>query len=702
MGPDESKIVGGSGGNGNDDDDDYQWVEGVDYEVPDHESHRLDRRSKLDEQCDAWFARLLLQQSTENDNDTSADSSSSSPFCCAGPIADAAAAQLATVPVLVNDVERPRTGPDADIEWTPYVTTKLPWSVLSPAYGLEQFGLPVPRRNAETWRHFDVVGMIAADIDGSLRPTSTSTTTDTNTNSRMNVLQSKLVQAGAWLDDADCAARLIYVNGIFVPELSIERPDVARNLPSLAGLGDDDDVLQFVARLTDGWTDELAAPVPMQRGAPSLTQLSKMSGPNHNVGAASTQFAINSQQGTACFAALNTIQCSNIAYVHNNNNNTSPGSADSAADSGTVEGSGHDDDDDQAPKPVLIVNAVTPDGGVSGGGDGAAAVGVAIHPRTVIIAEPHTHVSVVQQSITITNDDDNDENDSSSSFSRPILYNGYTQVLLKDFANVTHTVMEESGGMPVPGTEKADDAVRALESQRPALQNTVLENIDVHCAGTASVYTGTVLSMGGNGRVRMATAISLLKPTASCNLQGFSLAGGTCRADMKTCIHHIADGCSSRQLQKNMVAGRAVSSFRGRIRVEQSAQQTESQQLSRTVLLTDKCRAWAVPSLEIIADDVQCTHGATVSDLSEEELFYLRSRGLDVAAARNLLMYAFCNDVVQHVPLSVLGTLKSIDKSVVATKDDRRKEGLQMRILRRLENLVPTGERAVKGEYQSI
>ena len=116
-----------------------------------------------------------------------------------------------------------------------------------------------------------------------------------------------------------------------------------------------------------------------------------------------------------------------------------------------------------------------------------------------------------------------------------------------------------------------------------------------------------------------------------------------------------------------------------------------------------------MPSLEIIADDVQCTHGATVSDLSEEELFYLRSRGLGVADARNLLMYAFCNDVIAHVPASVLGTLKSIDRAVATTTTDGDgdddasvTEGLQMRILKRLENLVPTGERAVKGEYQSI
>jgi Fe-S cluster assembly protein SufD len=138
-----------------------------------------------------------------------------------------------------------------------------------------------------------------------------------------------------------------------------------------------------------------------------------------------------------------------------------------------------------------------------------------------------------------------------------------------------------------------------------------------------------------------------------------------------------------------MIGGRATGAFRGRIRVEQSAQQTDSEQLSRTILLSDKARAWAVPSLEIIADDVKCSHGTTVSDLSEEELFYLRSRGLDRSIARNLLMYAFAGDVTASVDPSMLGTVDS-------------EEGLQKRVIRRLENLVPQGERAVMGEFQSI
>jgi Fe-S cluster assembly protein SufD len=100
-------------------------------------------------------------------------------------------------------------------------------------------------------------------------------------------------------------------------------------------------------------------------------------------------------------------------------------------------------------------------------------------------------------------------------------------------------------------------------------------------------------------------------------------------------------------------------------------------------LLTDKSRAWSVPSLEIIADDVKCSHGTTVSDLSEEELFYLTSRGLGRTMARKLLMYAFASDVCSSV-------------------DPAFQDPVREQALARLENLVPRGDRAVRGEFQSI
>jgi Fe-S cluster assembly scaffold protein SufB len=473
-------------------------------------------------------------------------------------------------------------------------------------------------------------------------------------------MKEKLIEKGGWLENDVARARLVYINGRFCPRLSLVN-DSARNMNE-SDL-DDDEIRKCLSRLTDGFTDELATPVPAGR-LDELTSFSKLSGPNHNMGDPTSQFAINTQQGTACFAALNTARTGAVAFVRQ------PPGTDKDVD---MEGS---------IKPVLIVNAISRSVGASSAAPGR---GAACHPRTLVIAEEESRLSLVQSCV------DLDEGEK-----RPTLYNGYTQVFVKKGANVTHSYLEETGGVVTGGTEISDDMVpegetspREIEAARPELMDTHLETIDAHIIGEDASYRSTLLSFGGSGRVRIALSVSLLRSGSSTTIKGFSLAGGAQRTDIKTNIHHIAQGTSSEQVQKNMIGGRATGSFRGRIRVEQSAQQTDSDQLSRTILLSDKARAWAAPTLEIIADDVKCAHGATVSDLSEEELFYLRSRGLDVATARNMLMYAFAGDISVCVDPSMRGEVDS-------------KSGVTSRVIRRLENLVPRGERKVKGEFQSI
>jgi hypothetical protein len=89
-----------------------------------------------------------------------------------------------------------------DIEWTPYVNTQLPWTPLTPAYGLEEFGLPIPRRNAETWRHFDVAGMVAVDYSGKVA--NRHAPIDNLSDDTVTELRAKFVEAGGWLDDETC------------------------------------------------------------------------------------------------------------------------------------------------------------------------------------------------------------------------------------------------------------------------------------------------------------------------------------------------------------------------------------------------------------------------------------------------------------------------------------------------------------------
>jgi Fe-S cluster assembly protein SufD len=94
--------------------------------------------------------------------------------------------------------------------------------------------------------------------------------------------------------------------------------------------------------------------------------------------------------------------------------------------------------------------------------------------------------------------------------------------------------------------------------------------------------------------------------------------------------------------------------FNGKIFVRKDAQKTDAKQTNKVLLLSDEATIDTKPQLEIFADDVKCTHGATVGQLDAEQLFYLRSRGLDVDAARALLTFAFANDVVGRIPLEAL------------------------------------------------
>jgi len=612
-----------------------ELVAGVDYEVPDHESYRTSRRSKLDEQCDQWFGALLGDEKTQG---------------VLGSLAEDAREILTSVVPLVNEVALPT---DHE-EWTPYVNTKLPWTPLTPAFGLEEFGLPVPRRNAETWRHFDVSGMVNQDYSGSVEKNNEPLELS---DEEVATYRKQFEKGGSWIPDDACQGRLVYINGRFVPQLSMEN-DLAENIGEI----DDtvsDEVKSYLARLTDGFTDELAAPVPTGQDM-YCSSYKKLGGADHALGEATSQFAINTQQGTACFAALNTRRTGGVAYVQ-------------VPD-------GHDGDNEKR-KPVLILNAVTKNGGFAS----SDSDGVSFHPRALIVAGEKSRLSVVQTCVDL---------DDESKY-LPKLYNGYTQIFVKEGANMTHSFLEESGGMVTAGVEKGDSefgedepTARMVEAERSELKDTHLECVDVQCIGDKSSYEGVVMSVGGSGRIRISHSVSLLRPEAHAKVYGFFLSGGAQRHDCKTNIHHAGQGTTSEQIQKNMIGGRATGSFRGRIRVEQSAQQTDSQQISRTILLSDKSRAWSVPSLEIIADDVQCTHGSTVSDLSEEELFYLRSRGLSTNLARNLLMYAFAADVCKSVDPALL---KSVDSD----------EGLQQRLIERLNNVVPRGERAVKGEFQS-
>lgn len=135
----------------------------------------------------------------------------------------------------------------------------------------------------------------------------------------------------------------------------------------------------------------------------------------------------------------------------------------------------------------------------------------------------------------------------------------------------------------------------------------------------------------------------------------FALNGvGISTADEKIRVHvelrHNVPGCFSSQLFKNLVGGMALVDFYGRIIVAQDAQKTEAYQANHNLLLSETARVNTKPQLEIYADDVKCSHGATIGKLNEDEQFYMRSRGISLAEARFLQMISFVSPVFEIVP----------------------------------------------------
>jgi Fe-S cluster assembly protein SufD len=157
---------------------------------------------------------------------------------------------------------------------------------------------------------------------------------------------------------------------------------------------------------------------------------------------------------------------------------------------------------------------------------------------------------------------------------------------------------------------------------------------------------------------------------AEATVDGLALIAGRQLADTHSFIDHAQPHCRTRQLHKTVIGGGAHAVFNGRILVRPGAQLTDSQQESRNLLLTGRAHVDTKPQLEIFADDVKCAHGATVGQLDPEELFYLRSRGLGEAAARNLLTYAFAAAIVARIPIaSVAARLRAHVLAQTAGKD---------------------------------
>jgi Fe-S cluster assembly protein SufD len=171
--------------------------------------------------------------------------------------------------------------------------------------------------------------------------------------------------------------------------------------------------------------------------------------------------------------------------------------------------------------------------------------------------------------------------------------------------------------------------------------------------GRSSNFSSHSITFGGRLTRNDVNAV-LDGDGGECTLNGLYLGGGEQLIDNHTRIDHAKPHCASHELYKGILDGKARGVFSGKIYVHQDAQKTDAKQTNQTLLLSDDAVIDTKPQLEIFADDVKCTHGATVGQLDAEALFYLRTRGLGRDEARALLTFAFANDIIGRIKIDAL------------------------------------------------
>jgi Fe-S cluster assembly protein SufD len=242
----------------------------------------------------------------------------------------------------------------------------------------------------------------------------------------------------------------------------------------------------------------------------------------------------------------------------------------------------------------------------------SAGAGAAImtHPRTLIVAEPTSHAAVIEDYVSIGEE---------TAFS-----NAVTELVAGQDAVVSHFLVE-----------------------RENLAAFNVSTLRLELARGTNVSSHSILL--GGGLVRNNVHPVLAGEGAECLINGLFVGAGRQHLDNYMLVEHSQPQCSSRQFYNGILDDRARGVFHGRIVVHKDAQKTDAKQTNRNLLLSDDARIDTKPQLEIYADDVKCTHGATIGQIEEEQLFYLRSRGIEETSARNLLLYAFAAECLDRM-----------------------------------------------------
>jgi Fe-S cluster assembly protein SufD len=234
------------------------------------------------------------------------------------------------------------------------------------------------------------------------------------------------------------------------------------------------------------------------------------------------------------------------------------------------------------------------------------------HPRVLVVAEENAQATLVESYV------------ATGGATGPYFTNAVTEVVVGVGAQIDHCKLQQEG--------KGAYHIATMQVLLAAGARFV----------TQSATMGALLT-------RNDLNIVLAGEHADATLNGLVLLDGNRHCDNHTLLDHAAANCPSHELYKHVLAGRSTGVFKGQILVRKDSQKTDSKQTSKTLLLSDDAVMNSMPALEIYADDVKCTHGSTTGPMDEEQLFYLRSRGIGAESARHLMTYAFAADITRRI-----------------------------------------------------
>jgi Fe-S cluster assembly protein SufD len=237
---------------------------------------------------------------------------------------------------------------------------------------------------------------------------------------------------------------------------------------------------------------------------------------------------------------------------------------------------------------------------------------VAVHPRTLILVGADAHCTIVE----------------TYKGQGAYFTNAVTEIVAGDASVVDHYKVQLEG----------------REAFHVATMQATL--------GRSANFSSHSISLGG-ALVRNDANATLSEGTEA-TLNGLYLVNGTQHVDNHTVIDHAKPHGTSHEVYKGILDGHAVAVFNGRIIVRKDAQKTDSKQTNKNLVLSDDAVINTKPELQILADDVRCTHGATIGQLDDEAMFYLQSRGIGKQDARSLLTYAFAQDIIDRIKVPSL------------------------------------------------